>query len=334
MYKREAQDLLDRYQNGKCTPEEHAKLEAWYAEFSTKPMPAWLDGEKNVLGKNIKNGIDEQIRSRKLPISTWRYVSVAASVILICTITLLFMFKATPGKETQVIYMETYAKPGSRVKVELSDGSIIVLNSGSKLRYPRAFKGKTREVTLLEGEAFFDIQHDEQKMFVVDAQGTRTYVLGTAFNIRAYKLSKEIQITVTRGKVAVKGLSISKSDKVQPVTLLPNEQITIVKTTGNIARRHINASDYTVWIEGKYKFNNETLGNVATVLENSFRVKIRFAREDLKEVRFSSEFNSTDKLEELLFAICRANNLSYTIKSSEVIITAEDNHQINNQIKP
>lgn len=328
MNKEEAQALLQRYHDGTCTPAEKERLDAWFAAMTQKPTPVYNENERDTIAHELKSSIDEQIHVKRQSIFSLRYISVAASLIVVCGITLILLkynkLKDTLiNKNAGVVYTETYAPQGHRVKIVLNDGSEVTLNGGSRLRYPQSFGPGTREVSLLEGEAFFDIHHDEKKMFIVEALGTHTYVLGTAFNIRAYKVSKEVQITVTRGKVSVKGMAILNKGKDVPVTLLPNDQVSIVKATGSIAQRHIKASDYTVWVDGKYKFNNETLGHIATVLDNAFDIHIAFAAEDLKDIRFSSEFNRNDKLEDLLFAICRANNLTYNTKNGQVTLAAK-----------
>jgi transmembrane sensor len=324
----EAQKLLARYKDHQCTPAEKEKLEAWFDQLSQSGDWDWQSMDKTEFGEHLKKDIDNRINQpKKSHLANLKWIAVAASVFLVSG-TILFAVKNKNwlyNKPGSVAYTELYAPPGHRVKITLKDGSTVLLNGSSRLRYPVEFDGPTREVSLLEGEGYFDIHHDDKKMFVVEALGTHTYVLGTAFNIRAYKVAREVQITVTRGKVAVKGLENLKMGSTQPFTLLPDDQVTIVKATGNMIQRHINAADYTVWVQGRYKFNNESLGNVAIVLENSFNIHVSFISEDIKNIRFSSEFEHTDKLEDLLFAICKANNLAYVIKGRDVILKQKYN---------
>ncbi|UOE47428.1 FecR domain-containing protein [Mucilaginibacter sp. SMC90] len=325
MNTKEAKKLLDRYHNQQCTPEEKAKLEAWFDQISRAGEWDWQEQDNVDFGEQLKHEIDSRLsKQQKTHPTLIKWIAVAASLLLISS-WFLFTVRNQSGRTVKAEYAETYASPGQRVKLTLSDGSTVILNGASKLRYPVTFRGNTREVSLLEGEAYFDIRHDEKKTFVVEAVGTHTYVLGTAFNIRAYKLAKEVQVTVTRGKVSVSGLVHLKGANVSPIILLPNEQVTIAKQTGNMIQKHINAADYTVWVQGKYKFNNESLGNVAIVLENAFNVHITFDTGDIKNIRFSSEFDSTDKLDDLLFAICRANNLTYSINGKNVILKEKSN---------
>jgi ferric-dicitrate binding protein FerR (iron transport regulator) len=86
-----------------------------------------------------------------------------------------------------------------RQLINLPDGSKVVLNANSKLEYPPGFSNNTREV-YLDGEAYFDIAHDPGKPFIVHTGSISTRVLGTAFNINAYRSQQFVEVTVTRVK--------------------------------------------------------------------------------------------------------------------------------------
>jgi transmembrane sensor len=275
----------------------------------------------------LKCAIDARISNKKSRSSGFKLMLAAASIIFICGFGwLVIKYKdLLKDKFNPVVYTETVVPAGKKIKLTLSDGSTVILNGSSRIRYPENFSRKIREVSLLEGEAYFDIKHDASKPFIVKAMGTQINVLGTAFNVRAYQFLKNVQITVTRGKVSVSGMANVKYEKAGIITLLPNEQVTIGKINGKIIKKHINADDFTGWVQGKYRFDNETLGNVAGMLESYYKVRITFSRDDLKNIRFSSEFESTDKLEDLLFAICKANNLSYTINDQHIILSEKNN---------
>lgn len=327
MTNQEAKDLLDRYHKGECTPDEKIKLEAWYDKLARQGTPVWDADEMAQVRDELKYAIDARISNKKGRSSGFKLMMAAASIIFICGFGwLVIKYKdQLRDKFDPVVYTETVVPAGTKIKLTLSDGSTVILNGSSRISYPENFNRKIREVSLLEGEAYFDIKHDASKPFIVKAMGTQINVLGTAFNVRAYQFLKNVQITVTRGKVSVSGMANVKYEKAGIITLLPNEQVTIGKINGKIIKKHINADDFTGWVQGKYRFDNETLGNVAGMLESYYKVRITFSKDDLKEIRFSSEFESTDKLEDLLFAICKANNLSYTINDQHIILSEKNN---------
>lgn len=327
MTNQEAKDLLDRYHKGECTPDEKIKLEAWYDKLAQQGTPVWDADEMAQVRDELKCDIYARISNKKGGSSGFKLMLAAASIIFICGFGWLVIKYQDQlrDKFNPVVYTETVVPAGTKIKLTLSDGSTVILNGSSRIRYPENFNRKIREVSLLEGEAYFDIKHDASRPFIVKAMGTQINVLGTAFNVRAYQFLKNVQITVTRGKVSVSGMANVKYEKAGVITLLPNEQVTIGKINGKVIKKHINADDFTGWVQGKYRFDNETLGNVAGMLESYYKVRITFSRDDLKEIRFSSEFESTDKLEDLLFAICKANNLSYTINDQHIILSEKNN---------
>ncbi|MDB5157445.1 MAG: anti-FecI sigma factor, FecR [Mucilaginibacter sp.] len=323
MTNKEAKELLKRYQSGSCTPGEKEKLEAWYDMLANSSELKWNPNEKQLMNEELKSAIDSRINNPGGRIIHLRLILVAASVLLFIGMGWLAKVYRDNirSKLNQDIYTETFVPSGEKRKLTLSDSSTIVLSGGSRIRYPESFNHKIREVDLLEGEAYFDIKHDSKRPFIVNAAGTQINVLGTAFNVRAYKFLKSVQVTVTRGKVSVRSLTNHKNQVISNVTLLPDEQVTVGKINGEIFKRHINANDFAGWVQGKYKFDDETLANVAGMLESYYKIKIRFAAQDLKNIRFSSEFDNTDKLEDLLFAICNANKLSYTQNGQIIMLS-------------
>jgi len=329
MNKKEFEKLLKRYHEGTCTEAEKTILEAWFESLNLNSGQNLSDPESEDMGIDIKSQIDERINYKRVRIFNLRFLSAAASVLIMCCLSWFIVKNRNNNRNmiAQIAFKEIDVPKGGMKKILLSDGSTITLNGSSRLRFPETFSGSKREVSLLEGEGFFDIKHDSHKMFVVEALGTHTYVLGTAFNIHADKLTHEIQITVIRGKVSVTGLKRSDKMDTKPVILLPDEQITINKHNidGDPFPKHLNAEDFTAWVQGKYKFSNESLGNVALILEKSFNVHIRFGSNSIKKIHFSSEFEITDKLDDLLFSICRANNLSYTINGQDILLTENHN---------
>jgi transmembrane sensor len=325
MTDKEAKQLLERYHKGECTPEEKARVEEWYDMLEASAELEMSQGEKQQINDELKHAIDAQIDNSKVRRLSFKTIVAAASIVILLGFGwLAFKYQGqAQHKLNPLAYNDTLIPAGKKVKLLLSDGSTIILSGGSRLQYPAKFKKSIREVNLLEGEAYFDIYHDAHKPFIVNAAGAQVNVLGTAFNIRAYKFLKNIQVTVTRGKVSVRGLAGIKYEKPTQVVLLPNEQVTIGKVNGEILKRHINSSDFTGWIQGKYRFDNETLANVAGMLESYYKVKVHFANDDLKNIRFSSEFETTDKLDDLIFAICKANNLSSKVNGQDIILSPQ-----------
>lgn len=324
----EAEELFRRYKEGLCTPEEKARLEAWFDLMSEKGNWNWADEEKENTGEEIRAAINHKIENggvRRL-YSRRIWFAAASVVLIICLGGLLYQNRnAISGYLNYPVYAEAKAPEGKRLKVSLSDGTIVWLNSSSRLRYPEKFNGDTRELTLLEGEAYFNVYPDKKRPFIVNAGITRTRVLGTSFNIKAYQYLKDVQVAVTQGKVSVESIYEKSADrKRKEVILLPNEQATVSKRTGGLEKAAVRTANIMDWTKGKLVFNNESLENAAIQLEHLFGVKFSFAQGELMEKRFTATFESTDKLDDVLFAISRANKLGYTRGENTVVFKQKD----------
>jgi transmembrane sensor len=194
-------------------------------------------------------------------------------------------------------------------KVTLSDGSVVWLNGSTSISYPDQFDDHKRVVELLEGEAFFDIKHDEKKPFQVKAGKTLTNVLGTAFNINSYSWRETINVTVARGKVAVNNN-----------ILLPNDQLAYAKATGKSETKQLHSDEITSWMQGKLTFNDESLKAIATLLENKYNVEIRFGDKHMSESRFTGRFEPADDLYDILDALTMTRGLTYEAKGAVILI--------------
>lgn len=305
--------LLDRYLRGECTPEEERQLEAGFDRLAAEGDTEVYERDRKL--HSIKQKIDRQIRQEgwiRFPV----IMKMAAAVMLVSFALAFCYYKRAYfiHGSAAIQYAVVVAPKGERKKLTLSDGSTVILNAGSTLRYRVKFDRHTREVTLLDGEAFFDIQPNDKVPFVVATTGTHTRVLGTAFNVQAYQSFEAVKVTVIRGSVAVNGASGQT-----PVVLLPDEQVTVNTTTGQQAKNHVNADESISWVQGRFQFRNETLANVALILQNRFNVKIGFKTPGSREIRFTANFEATDSLDKILFAIAKANGLTYSIKNNVVL---------------
>jgi transmembrane sensor len=162
---------------------------------------------------------------------------------------------------------------------------------------------------LLEGEAFFDVKHDDQKPFQVKAGKTLTNVLGTAFNISSYDYREKIKVTVARGKVAVNNN-----------ILLPNQQLAYNKATGKLEKIQLESDMVISWMQGNIVFNDESLKAITKLLENKYNVEISFADQQMSASRFTGKFEPTDSLYDILDALTLTRGLTYKAKGAVIVI--------------
>lgn len=188
----------------------------------------------------------------------------------------------TTGRDTTVWNtMETLT--GMEYTLALADGSRVYMNAETRITFPVDFRGVERRVRL-EGEAYFEVAKDASKPFVVETGDVEVRVLGTEFNVRAYKGEREVAATLVEGRVAV-------SDSVTHRVIAPGEQAVCGRDGGGIEVRKVDVSLYTAWKSGKFVFRNETLGDVMAYLSRWYGFRYRFVDERVAGVRIGASMD-------------------------------------------
>jgi len=165
----------------------------------------------------------------------------------------------------------------SAVSLTLPDNSEIKLNKQSKISYPEEFEGKKRQIKL-EGEAYFEIEHDKEKPFIVEAQFAKIKVVGTSFNVQAYDSSDVVEVTVVSGVVELSGIE----DGSEKITLRKGEKGKIEKTSGKPVMEINEVEDELHWMTRKLIFKDTELYVVAETLSRAYNVEIEFGNEKIK----------------------------------------------------
>lgn len=146
-----------------------------------------------------------------------------------------------------VVYNELIVPTGGEYRLILSDGTIVYMNSESRLKYPVKFVGDERIVEL-EGEVYFEVVRDEEHPFVVYANQLNVRVLGTGFNVMVYKQDSRTEVTLVNGKVDVRNGDISE-------ILEPSQQFVMDYGSREYQVRSVNVSTYVDWKSGILNFD-------------------------------------------------------------------------------
>ena len=206
---------------------------------------------------------------------------------------------------------------GGKFHLKLSDGTQVQLNAESQLKYPVQFlQGQARRVELIYGEAFFEAASAQQNggmPFKVSTSMQQVEVLGTKFNIKAYKDESFIATTLLEGKVAI-------TDGINKQILKPNEQAYYDKETQTMTITQVNVYDVLAWIKGMFRFNNESLADLAKVLSRWYNIDIVIENEPLKAVRFNGVLSKNQNLKEILNAINKTCPILYSKEGQKVIL--------------
>ena len=202
---------------------------------------------------------------------------------------------------------------GGEFKVRLQDGTLVYMNSETELKYPVRFVGKERRV-YLSGEAYFEVQRDTTKPFIVVMNGNEVRVLGTEFNVRSYEDENCQFTTLVTGKV----LLTTHDHKY--MELLPNEQ-GIIDLQGEVRKEQVNVALYTAWKDGNFVFRKQRLEHIMEIVERWYDLKVTFEDEWCKQVSFSGNVERYDDFSKLAEMLEATGSVKFKIKNNEIYVT-------------
>jgi len=284
--------------------------------FFGKTMPVLVKAEKVEVikpGRNRATLILDDGSVLDLASSKKRELTEGGSDIKIEGTKLEYTEKSSLG---QGIKYNTLNVPrGGEFFLQLSDGTKVWLNSETILRYPVQFTGDERKVEL-SGEAFFQVTKNEKVPFLVESGEQTVRVLGTEFNISSYKENPIIYTTLVRGSVEV----YLKNKPGNGKTLAPNEQSSTNTVEAQISKRKVDPYQFIAWKEGRFVFEDQNLGEIMKTLSKWYNVDVVFAREDLKNIRFTGNLPRYSNFDEILTKIGKTNEVKFRIENKMITI--------------
>lgn len=307
-------EILLKYLNNNCSDKEFDELAKWVNDnVQEKESKKWgfeqwqsLDPELNEKDKkrysalldkihheiNLKNSEKENSNKISLAqVSKWMS-RVAAIFFIPLLIAVFYLFSNNNLKSGQladltVDSLEIIAPIGSRTVVQLSDGTEVNLNYGSKIKYPRNFSGDTREIKLT-GEGYFDVAHNPDKPFIVNTGKLNVKAVGTEFNVQAYPDNPIISTTLADGKVVIEEISTDKKTTTIG-TMVPGQHVEYHTETGKINSSKGSIDKHVAWKNGKMIFDNAPICEVARDLSRKFNVDI-IVEDDIKDLTYTVTF--------------------------------------------
>lgn len=219
--------------------------------------------------------------------------------------------EATP--ETDIQFNEIYVPRKGEYSLRLSDGSRIYLNADSRLKYPVVF-GKGERRVILEGEAFFEITKDSLSPFTVTTGDVDIRVLGTTFNVKAYKEEQQILTTLVSGKIRLEQGS-------RNITAYPNEQVSCYKKHPEyMQKKDVNARLYSAWKDGFLKFERERLEDITTILGRWYDVEFHFVNPELKNYLFTGDLKKYENIEQHLKMLELTTDIQFVMTEANIHI--------------
>ncbi|MDR3626948.1 MAG: FecR domain-containing protein [Ignavibacteriaceae bacterium] len=296
MQKQQLINLVNKYLEGNCSPDEELLLER-YLEYVNKGKTDWNEkelGDKKIVEEKVYSKITNIIalkenNSRPKIIASPYLLKIAASIIfLIAALTSVLYISGVFNNNSKVdIWKERVTVPGERLVIKLADSSEIVLNAGSRLKYPAVFPGNTREV-YLEGEAYFEVKHDITKPFIVHTTNISTTVLGTKFNVCAFTDDKNISVSLVEGSVKVTEIRPNAGDKYS--ILRPNDKLVYNFKSKSSKIEKFDLLEAIGWKDNILKFKDEPLKNVFLKLERAYGIKFKLESKSFENYLITTNF--------------------------------------------
>jgi transmembrane sensor len=296
------------------------------------------DAEKQkAVWKDISVTLNLLAQEEKRTIPFWRkWYSKAAMVMIVLGIgwySYRVVFVGHPAVNHHpviaMINLEKQVNNGDVPKtIILEDGTSIVLQPHSMLRYPKHFKIDLREVYLI-GEAFFEVKKDPNRPFIVHANEIVTRVLGTSFTVRNFIGEKKVMVQVKTGKVSVfKDLSKEKKkapvkdevDRVEGVVLMPNQQVVYERNAMKMVKSLVeNPSVLIPVAKLEFEFTDEPIREVFKAIENAYGVEIVYDEEVLSNCYINASLSDVPLYDKMKL-ICKGIDATYEIIDSHIIV--------------
>jgi ferric-dicitrate binding protein FerR (iron transport regulator) len=313
-----------------CEKEAASKADQAYATHYVKMQLAGMFDSAN--NQNLEPELEKPTGFSKRKLA---FIGIAAGIFTIFFINYSLRLDKSVTKQTNNAFVnEVVTKRGSKSSIKLPDGTIVRLNTDSRLTYLNFTAGKNREVTLI-GEAYFDVAHDSSRPFIIHTGKINIKVLGTSFNVRNYPQDKELETSLIKGKIEVS----LESRPEDIITLKPTEKLIIAKEQDELATatkvkssidnkvvltsitylRHDSLVAETSWLNDKMVFVNQPLDKIAIELERKYAITVSFKDEKVKKYRYTGVFENVS-LEKVFQLIKYSKNINYKIDDKNILI--------------
>ncbi len=322
----EIYDLIAKSFSGQLTEEEQITLNEWkladrynLAEYNDYTdiwnhsnhlaMLSEIDMPKSLDATRKKAGIDRrQIGWFKI------FAQIAAILVLALLFSSLYNLFLVPKpyqRAEAIVYQQVKATYGTQSRVDLADGTIVYLNSGSALRFPATFNGQKNRNVELSGEGYFTVTKNSEQPFVVDIHKLQIEVHGTTFNVDAYPGNSAFKIALVEGSIRLE--QKADNSEIELMDMKPNQVATYNLSENKLSlKNEDDLTKYTAWTEGKIIFSNDPVSTVLQKLGNWYNVDIEVADRKLRKYRFTGTFID-EPLEQVLNILNLTSDMRYQV---------------------
>lgn len=321
------EDILIRYIDGMLTEEEAAEVKNWRAAsleneklleqvYFTTQVASRLKVMRTVNPDEALSRFKSRIHKKEKRLALRQVLGVIqrAAAVLFIPVFLLSAYLFIQQGQGNVRTLAVRTNPGVVSAFDLPDGSKVWLNANSELRYPSDFNADTRTVELT-GQGYFEVTKNAHKPFIVKADKDYSVeVLGTSFNVSAYKDESMIETTLVEGSVK---LNVVSGGKRMTQMLKPNEKAEYQKGAGKIKVFGVNTEYDTAWKNGEIIFRNHPMDKVLKTLERHSHVVFEVKDNEILKSIITARFKD-EQLPQVLEYLKLASGIQYAIHKPTV----------------
>lgn len=279
----------------------------------------WLNDPHSMEDENLSDDRIENLKAKIeskfiLKKSSFRFNRWWWAAAIVVPFLLLNLYFYIGGKHSNIPDMIVSTFNGEKANITLPDGTKVVLNGHSVIKYSQNRYNEDERCVSLEGEAYFDVVKNASIPFIVYSDGVKLKVLGTKFNISNHKICSNAEIFLEQGKVYLEALHSSNE-----IILEPNQKAVLNKKLGTFKVNKENPRKVLSWMKGELYFSDTPLQGVINGLEKCYGVKITKLPDSLNKDVFSGTLPSNDILEALNI-IKGVYGISYSLSDSTIIL--------------
>lgn len=308
------EELITKYFYSNLSKEE----KQWMASVTQKDLDSydWQAAYGRFLQKISDQAGEEATTSRRSNYLLKWAIGIAASLLVLLLSTYVSYQQGQNKIEKAFANIVVTTPNGSCTKVNLPDGSVVMLNAGSKIVYSQGY-GVTDRTVRIEGEGYFEVKKDKDKPFTVTSGNVVVKVLGTKFNFRDYPEDSTALVALDEGKVNMTSLT-----SCQQINLKPSQHVILDKESGKMRLGYSNAlGNKGKWTEGTIAFNGESMKDITKLLERTYNVNFTFSNASKESLHFYGIFyKDTQSIKDIIEALSSTGNIKYKIKGRNIII--------------
>ena len=311
--------ILINYLKNQLEPKEKTEIEKWInaspdnKSYFTDLQQLWLQAGN--IPELSSPDIDaawkrfDQATTKRSILNLQTLLKVAASFAIIIGCYFFFKLQLPFWKAEKYISVIS----GDSIKeLVLSDSTFIWLNKHSKIEYSNGYNATNRKLKL-EGEAFFEVRHNNKIPFEITTQQASIKDIGTAFNVISDRLTKSVKIAVVIGKV-----SLNYTNELNNETMLVSNQVATMLDNKSIKIKNVRSINDNAWLTRKFEFQNQTLYDIAYVVGKTYNYKIYFSGKGLTNTHITASFDH-QTITDIINVLAETANLNYNISGNRVV---------------